>query len=81
MRREQPKPKQVIQQLAEGTGGRVFPIDEPQVAAKTICDELRKNRYLLSYAPLSVTYGEARRLLVAADSGIQVRAKTLQPPN
>ncbi|MGB9179206.1 MAG: VWA domain-containing protein [Pyrinomonadaceae bacterium] len=81
LRRDQPKPKQVVQQLAESTGGRIFPIDEPQAAAKAICDELRKNRYLLSYAPLNVPYGEARRLLVAADSGIQVRSKTLQPPN
>jgi VWFA-related protein len=81
LRRDQPKPVQVIEKLAEGTGGRVFSIKEPQEAAKAICDELRKNRYLLSYAPTNVPYGDARRLLVVADSGIQVRAKTLQPPN
>lgn len=81
LRRDQPKPVQVIGKLAEGTGGRVFPINEPQAAAKAICDELRKNRYVLSYAPTNVPFGDVRRLLVAADSGIQVRAKTLQPPN
>ena len=81
LRRDQPKPVQVIEKLAEGTGGRVFSIKEPQAAAKAICDELRKNRYLLSYAPSQVPYGDARRLLVVADSGINVRAKTLQPPN
>ena len=81
LRRDQPKPVQVIDKLAEGTGGRIFPINEPREAAKAICDELRKNRYVLSYAPTNVPYGDARRLLVVADSGINVRAKTLQPPN
>ena len=81
LRRDQPKPVQVIAKLVEGTGGRVFPINEPQAAAKAICDELRKNRYVLSYAPTNVPFGDARRLLVVADSGINIRAKTLQPPN
>lgn len=81
LRRDQPKPVKVIEKLAEGTGGRVFSIKEPKEAAKAICDELRKNRYILSYAPANVAYGDARRLLVLADSGISVRAKTLQPPN
>lgn len=81
LRRDQPKPVKVIEKLAEGTGGRVFSIKEPKEAAKAICDELRKNRYVLSYAPSNVAYGDARRLLVLADSGINVRSKTLQPPN
>jgi Ca-activated chloride channel family protein len=80
LRRDQPKPVQVVQQLAEGTGGRAFSIKEPRQAAKAICDELRNNRYVLSYAPESVPYGDVRRLLVVADSGIDVRFKTLQPP-
>ncbi|HEY0322229.1 MAG TPA: VWA domain-containing protein [Pyrinomonadaceae bacterium] len=80
LRRDMPKPKEVVKKLAEETGGRVFPINEPQVAAKAICDELRKNRYLLSYSPSSIPYGENRRLLVVSDNGIQVRAKTIQPP-
>ncbi|MEP6706969.1 MAG: VWA domain-containing protein [Pyrinomonadaceae bacterium] len=81
MRRDQPKPVQVIDQLASGTGGRVFPIDEARAAAKTICDELRKNRYLLSYAASGVPFGDARRILVLADSGISVRSKSAQPPD
>lgn len=81
LRRDQPKPVQVIEKLAEGTGGRVFSIKESREAAKAICDELRKNRYLLSYAPSNVSYGDSRRLLIVADSGISVRSKTLQPPN
>jgi Ca-activated chloride channel homolog len=81
IRRDVPKPRQVIDELAEGTGGRIFPIDDPGAAAKSICDELRKNRYVLSYMPTSVLYTEPRRLLVVADKGIDVRAKTMQPPN
>jgi VWFA-related protein len=48
IRRDVPKPKQVIDKLVEGTGGMIFSIEEPSVAAKSICDELRKNRYLVS---------------------------------
>ncbi|HEX8708112.1 MAG TPA: VWA domain-containing protein, partial [Pyrinomonadaceae bacterium] len=80
LRRDQPKPVQVIDKLAEGTGGRIFPINAPRDAAKAICDELRNNRYVLSYAPANVSYGDVRRLLVMADSGINIRAKTAQPP-
>jgi VWFA-related protein len=78
--RDQPKPSEVVRQIAEGTGGRVLPLDKPREAAKSICDELRKNRYLLAYAPTSISYVEARRLYVASDRGITVRFKTAQPP-
>ena len=81
IRRDVPKPRQVIDDLAEGTGGRVFPIDDPRAAASAICDELRKNRYVLSYLPQSVPFGESRRLLVTGDRGIETRAKLMQPPN
>ena len=81
IRRDVPKPRQVIDELAEGTGGRIFPIDDPRTAAKAICDELRRNRYVLSYLPQSVPYSDARRLLVMGEQGIDVRAKTMQPPN
>ena len=64
IRRDVPKPKVVIDKLAEGTGGQIFSIDEPQVAAKAICDELRQNRYVLSYVPSSAPFGQARSLLV-----------------
>lgn len=81
IRRDVPKPRQVIDDLAEGTGGRIFPIDDPRAAANAICDELRKHRYVLSYLPQSVPYSEARRLLVMGNEGINARAKTMQPPN
>jgi len=81
IRRDVPKPKQVIDKLVEGTGGVIFNIDKPAEAAKSICDELRKSRYVLSYVPSSAPFGTARSLLVAADEGITVRAKTMQQPN
>ena len=81
IRRDVPKPRQVIDKLVEGTGGMIFSIDEPSVAAKSICDELRKNRYVVSYIPSSTPFGEARSLLVLGDEGIAVRAKTAQQPN
>ncbi len=81
IRRDVPKPKQVIEKLVEGTGGLTFPIDQSRDAANAICDELRKSRYVLSYMPSSMPFGETRRLLVMGDQGITVRAKTAQPPN
>ncbi|MCA1629154.1 MAG: VWA domain-containing protein [Acidobacteria bacterium] len=79
-RRDQPKPSEVVRQLAEGTGGRVLPLANPREAAKTICDELRKNRYLLAYAPTSISYVDTRRIYVASDRGVTARSKTAQPP-
>ena len=81
IRRDVPKPKVVIDKLAEGTGGQIFSIDEPQVAAKAICDELRQNRYVLSYVPSSAPFGQARSLLIVGDEGITVRSKSMQQPN
>src|SRR6185436_12345557 len=81
IRRDVPKPRQVIDKLVEGTGGVIFSIDEPAVAAKAICDELKKNRYVLSYLPSNAPLGESRNLLIAGDEGITVRSKTVQPPN
>jgi VWFA-related protein len=80
-RRDRPKPTQVVQQLAEGTGGRILPLDTPGESAKAICDELRRNRYVLSYSPTALPYSEVRRLLIVGNPGINVRYKTAQPPN
>lgn len=81
IRRDVPKPRQVVDKLVEATGGLVFPIEETTEAAKTICDELRKNRFVISYVPSSAPFGEARRLLVAGDEGIIIRSKSMQQPN
>ena len=80
-RRNQPKASDVMTQLTEGTGGKAFSIDDAQAAAKSICDELRKNRYLLSYFPTNTSSYDNRRVFVVADTGITIRTKNAQPPN
>lgn len=80
-RRNQPKAGVVMSRLVEETGGRVFPLDEAQAAAKAICDELRSNRYLLSYLPVNTSSYDNRTVFIVADEGISVRTKKAQPPN
>ena len=80
-RRNSPKAAEVITQLTEGTGGKIFPIEEAQTAAKFVCDELKKNRYLLSYFPENTSSFEPRRVFLLAEDGITVRTKSAQPPN
>jgi Ca-activated chloride channel family protein len=80
-RRNQPKAATVINELTEGTGGKIFDFEQPQVAAKAICDELRKNRYLLSYFPANASSFDARRVFLHGQEGITVRTKNAHPPN
>jgi Ca-activated chloride channel family protein len=80
-RRDQPKAAEVITRLTEETGGRAFEFENAQEAAKAICDELRRNRYLLSYSPQNASTYDARRVFLVADEGIVVRTKSAQPPN
>jgi Ca-activated chloride channel family protein len=80
-RRNQPKANEIVNQITEGTGGKVFDFENASEAAKTICDELRRNRYLLSYQPPNTSSYDARRVFLIADEGISVRTKTAQPPN
>ncbi|MGI8467093.1 MAG: VWA domain-containing protein [Pyrinomonadaceae bacterium] len=80
-RRNQPKPQEVITQLTEGTGGKIFDFEDPQTAAKSICDELRKSRYLLSYSPTDNSSYDSRHLFLIGDDGITVRTKNANPPN
>ena len=81
LRRDRLKPAQAIQKLTDGTGGRVLSVNDSRDAAKAICDELRKNRYVLAYTPTSLPLYDARRLLVLANDGITVRHKLQQPGN
>jgi Ca-activated chloride channel family protein len=81
IRRDVPKPKVVIDKLSEGTGGQIFSIDQPGDASKSICDELRQNRYVISYVPSNAPFGQPRSLLVVGNEGITVRAKSMQQPN
>ncbi len=80
-RRYQPKAAKVIKDVTEATGGVSFEFDEAKTAAKFICDELRKNRYLLSYFPTNTSSYDARRVFIVADEGISIRTKAAQPPN
>lgn len=80
-RRDQPKASAVMTRLAEETGGKIFPFDDAQTAAKQICDELRKGRFLLSYMPTNTSSYDARKLFIVADEGIAVRTKAMHPPN
>mgnify|MGYP001770894411 CR=1 FL=1 len=78
-RRDRPKPSEAIRQLVEGTGGRSFTFDDPKQAAAAICDELRRNRYVLAYSPLNVSYNAKRQLLIIPPEGVNVRYKAAQP--
>ena len=80
-RRDHPKAAEVLKQLTEGTGGQLFSFDDPTAAAKAICDELRRNRYLLSYVPLETSTFDAKSIFLVANNGIVVRNKKAQPPN
>lgn len=80
-RRDHPKAAATIAALTEGTGGQAFPFTEAQTAAKAICDELRRNRYLLSYVPQNTSTYQARRVFLTGSEGIVFRTKTAQPPN
>ncbi len=80
-RRNQPKANKVIQDITEGTGGKIFPFEEASNAAKFVCDELRKNRYLLSYFPTNTSSFDARRVFLLGAEGINIRTKNAQPPN
>ena len=80
-RKNQPKASVVVQKLTEDTGGKAFSFDQAQDAAKFICDELRKNRYLLSYQSLNSSSYDARRLLLLADGNMEIRMKKFEPPS
>jgi Ca-activated chloride channel homolog len=80
-KRDKPKASAIIKQLTEGTGGQAFPFAEAQTAAKAICDEMRRNRYLLSYMPLNTSTFDVRRVFLLGSDGIALRTKNAQPPN
>lgn len=81
VQRDDLRSEQVIEKLTKGTGGLAFNIEEARDAAKIICDELRKNRYLLSYNPTGVRFDRDRRILILDDQGKTIRSKAIQPSN
>jgi Ca-activated chloride channel family protein len=80
-KRDKPKASAILKQLTEGTGGQSYPFAEAQTAAKAICDEMRRNRYLLSYMPLNASTFDVRRVFLLGSDGIAVRTKNAQPPD
>src|SRR2546421_11809279 len=71
IRRDVPKPRQVIDDLAEGTGGRTFPIGDPRPGANADFDQLSKKRHRLSYLPPSGPYSGGPRLFWVGEQSNQ----------
>ena len=83
LRKDSPKAADAIEQLTSGTGGKSFQIDgDIKLAVKEICDELRNNRYQLTYYPEGVSNINKRRLLLtSASTSISLRYKGYHPPH
>src|SRR5262245_26202068 len=82
LRKGAPKPVEALKQLAEGTGGKIYSIDDDvKTSVKEICDELRNNRYQLTYYPEGINPINKRLLLISSsDATIQLRYKGWHPP-
>jgi VWFA-related protein len=82
MRANAPKPAEALERLTEGTGGRLYRIDgNLNAAVKEICDEVRNDRYQLTYFPEGINPINKRLLLVSSsDRTIQMRYKAFHPP-
>lgn len=83
LRKDSPKAADALEQLTIGTGGKAYPMDgDIKSAVKEICDELRNNRYQLTYSPEGVSPINKRRLLLTASTAsIAVRYKASHPPH
>ncbi|MBO0720336.1 MAG: VWA domain-containing protein [Blastocatellia bacterium] len=67
LRRDSPKPADVLEKLTTGTGGNLYSIDEDiKHSVKDICDELRMNRYQLTYYPEGINTVNKRLLLISS---------------
>jgi VWFA-related protein len=82
LRKDQPKPTEVLRQLTDGTGGRIYPIDgDVKTAIKELCDEMRNDRYLLSYYPEGINPINKRLILLSStDPTVTLRYKGWHPP-
>lgn len=78
--KDKPKPPIALERLTAGTGGKIFPIDKSDEAAKTIADDLRKNWYRLTYSPTGVNPINTRHLLLMSHhKEIEFRTKDSHP--
>jgi VWFA-related protein len=82
LRKDAPKPAEALKQLTSGTGGAVYPIDgDIKQAVKEICDELRNQRYQLTYNPDGINPINKRLLLLStSDATLKLRYKGWHPP-
>ncbi len=82
LRKDAPKPAEALKLLTEGTGGKIYSIDDDvKASVKDICDELRNNRYQLTYYPEGVNPINKRLLLIStSDPTVQLRYKGWHPP-
>ncbi len=82
LRRDAPKPAEALKLLTEGTGGKIYSMDDDvKESVKDICDELRNNRYQITYYPEGINPINKRLLLISsADATIQLRYKGWHPP-
>lgn len=82
LRKDAPKPENVLDQLVAETGGKLYGMEgDVKTAVKEICDELRNDRYQLTYYPDGISPIVKRRLLVSASTpAISLRYKASHPP-
>lgn len=82
LRKDAPKPAEALKQLTGGTGGAVYSIDSDiKQSVKEICDELRNQRYQLTYNPEGINPINKRLLLLStSDPTLKLRYKGWHPP-
>jgi VWFA-related protein len=82
LRKDAPKPTEVLKLLTEGTGGKIYSMDDDvKESVKDICDELRNNRYQLTYYPDGINPINKRLLLISSsDATVRLRYKGWHPP-
>ncbi|MGH9854419.1 MAG: VWA domain-containing protein [Blastocatellia bacterium] len=82
LRKDAPKAGEALKRLTEGTGGRIYSIDDDiRQSVKEICDELRNERYQLTYYPEGINPINKRLLLISSsDATIHLRYKGWHPP-
>lgn len=82
LRKDAPKPAEALEKLAVGTGGKLYTPDiDVKQAVKEICDELRNDRYQLTYYPEGINPINKRLLLVSSsDPTLKMRYKAYHPP-
>lgn len=82
LRKDAPKAGDALKLLTEGTGGTIYPIDgDVKQSIKEICDELRNQRYQLTYYPEGINPINKRLLLLSTtDTTLKLRLKGWHPP-